>query len=392
MHIKQKAEDFCVEEITSAEAAQAGDFALYRLEKCGWTTHDAIDIVRKRWKLEVRRMSYGGLKDRHAKTVQYLTILRGPQRKLTHPNLQLTYLGQVSEPYTSAHIQANRFAVVIRAMSMDQIDFAQTALEEVRSVGVPNYYDDQRFGSVIGGGEFVAKQIVLGEYEAALKTALTAPYAFERAALKKEKSTLRQHWGDWPTCIKQLPRGAVRTLIGHLVEHPKDFRGALERLKPEMRSLYLSAYQSHLWNHMLADWLYDHVTGRDLTPIALRLGELPMPRRLKADVRAELSTLQLPLHSGRIQLEDNDPRKLYFNRVLKDEGLTQEQFKLKGMHDLFFSKGERAAWCMPVNLEARDTRDDEHPGKQKLTLGFELPRGCYATLVVKRITRVEDAE
>ena len=175
MHIKQKAEDFRVEEVTKANCAQGGDFALYRLEKTGWTTHDAIDIIRKRWKLEVRRVSYGGLKDRHAETIQYLTIFHGPQRKLTHPNLQLTYLGLTNEAYTSAHIEANRFDVTIRAMTDAQIDFALHALEEVRTVGVPNYYDDQRFGSVVGGGEFVAKQIVLGEHEAALQNALTAP-------------------------------------------------------------------------------------------------------------------------------------------------------------------------------------------------------------------------
>ena len=32
------------------------------------------------------------------------------------------------------------------------------------------------------------------------------------------------------------------------------------------------------------------------------------------------------------------------------------------------------------------------PKKQKLTLRFDLPRGSYATLVVKRITRVEETD
>src|SRR5471030_2740594 len=114
MHIKQKSADFKVEELTSLTAGTAGDFALYRLDKCGWTTPDALQIIRKRWKIEVRRVSIGGLKDRHAETVQYLTIYRGPQRKLTHPNLQLTYLGQVAEAYSSEQIDANRFAVTIR--------------------------------------------------------------------------------------------------------------------------------------------------------------------------------------------------------------------------------------------------------------------------------------
>src|ERR1019366_3516921 len=115
--------------------------------------------------------------------------------KLTHPNLQLTYLGQVPEAYSSEHIDANRFAITIRAMTDEQIGAALRSLEEVREVGVPNYYDDQRFGSVAHSGTFLAQQIILGEYEAALQSALSAPYAFQRAAQKKEKAMLRQHWG-----------------------------------------------------------------------------------------------------------------------------------------------------------------------------------------------------
>src|ERR1051325_1828205 len=255
MHIKQKPEDFRVEEITNRQPGSEGDFALYRLKKRGWTTPDAPNIIRRRWKIERQRISCGGLKDRHAEKIQYLNIFHGPERKLTHANLLLTYLGRVTDAYVSEHIEANRFALTVRAMTEAQIDAALHALEEVRDAGGPNYYDDQRFGSVVGGGEFFARQVIAEEYEAALRNALTAPYAFERAALKKEKSILRHHSRDWPTCAKLLPRRDARPIAAFLATRPHDFRAALERLKPDVRTLYLSAYQSHLWNHMLADWL-----------------------------------------------------------------------------------------------------------------------------------------
>src|SRR5262249_6359958 len=155
--------------------------------------------------IEPRRISVGGLKDRHADTIQYLTIYHGPQRKLTHANLHLTYLGQIGTAYESQNIDANRFALTVRAMTSEHVGAALRALEEVRSCGVPNYYADQRFGSVAHGGEFVAKQIILGEYETALQNALTAPYAFERSTQKKEKAALRRHWGDWRLCRQMLP-------------------------------------------------------------------------------------------------------------------------------------------------------------------------------------------
>ena len=389
MHIKQRSDDFRVEEITNQEPGTVGDFALYRLEKRGWTTLDALSIIRKRWKIDARRVSFGGLKDRHAETIQYFTIYRGPERKLTHTNMQVSYLGKLATAYESHHIEANRFAVTIRAMTNEQITAAFRALEEVRTVGVPNYYDDQRFGSVDAGGAFFAYQLLIGEYEAALHLALTAPYAFERAAHKKEKAILRRHWGDWRLCRQMLARNRI---VDYLFANPGDFRGALERLPPDMRTLYLSAYQSHLWNRMLADWLRDHVAAKNLTMIALRLGELPMPRRVDPALADKLRVLALPLHSARTHLDDDDPRKPYYEGTLKEEEITQEQFKLKGFRALFFSKGERAAWCFPNDLDARDAPDEEHPRKQKLTLRFDLPRGSYATLVVKRITRIEETD
>ncbi len=386
MHIKQKPDDFKVTEITRWTGGPSGDFAFYRLEKRGWTTPDALAIVRERWKIEPRRVSVGGLKDRHAETTQFLTIYRGPQRKLTHTNLHVTYLGQVSEAYASEHIEANRFSVTVRAMTDEQIALALRTVEEVREVGVPNYYDDQRFGSLGQEKAFVAYQLLIGEYEAALHLALTAPYAFERAGQKKEKAILRQHWGDWRICRQMLPRNRI---VAYLFANPSDFQGALERLPPELRTLYLSAYQSHLWNRMLADWVGDKFPKRDLVPVTLRLGEVPMPRRLAAEAREAVSELALPLHSARNHIDPADPRKVYFDRILAEEELTLEQFKLKGFRALFFSKGDRPAWCFPRDLEAWASKDEEHHRKQKLTLRFDLPRGSYATLVVKRVTRVD---
>src|SRR5439155_26432407 len=163
------------------------------------------------------------------------------------------------------------------------------ALQEVRADGVPNYFDDQRFGSVQEGGEFVARALVRGDHEEALRLALAAPYAHDRAAAKKEKATLRACWGDWAVCKERLPRGHARSLVDYLLHHPDDFRGALERLHPELRGLYLSAYQSHLWNRMLARWLRQHVPPEQLLPVRLRLGDVPMPRGLDEARRTELA-------------------------------------------------------------------------------------------------------
>ena len=388
MIIKQTPEDFQVEELTEVQPSE-GPFALYRLDKTGWTTADALNAVRRRWKLDHRRLSYGGLKDRHAQTSQHFTVLRGPERRLTHQGFTVTYLGRLPHPFSSEHIQANRFHLVVRAVSAeDQETFLRT-FDEVRSFGVPNYFDDQRFGSVTGDAPFLAKAIILGQYEEALRLALAAYYPHDRRPQKKEKALLRSHWGDWPRCKEELPRGHARSLVDYLVTHPQDFKGAIARLRPELRGLYLSAYQSHLWNRMLAGWLRAHLAPDQLALVPLKLGPVPMHGALDETTFAQLRALVLPLHSPRAVFEGDDPRRPFFEQVLREENLTLDQFKLKGLPEMFFSRGERSALCLPGRLEQETEPDEAHPGLTKIRLHFDLPRGSYATLLVKRLTTPE---
>jgi tRNA pseudouridine13 synthase len=384
MKVKQTPDDFHVEELTDLQPHPTGPFSFYRLEKRGWTTPDALQAIRRRWQIDLGRMSSGGLKDRHAHTIQYLTIRRGPERNLSHQGINLGYLGKVEEPYISRHIRANRFRVVVRSLDDATLGRGEQALGEVQRDGVPNYFDDQRFGSV-SGGEFVARALVLGDFEKALHLALAAPYEHDRAAQKQEKAILNAHWGDWATCKQQLPRGHARSLVDYLGHHSGDFRGAVARLRPELRGLYLSAYQSHLWNRMLAGWLRTHLRPEQLVPITLRLGEVPMHRQLTDEQRATLSRLALPLPTARGPVAD-DERTALMQAVLAEEGLVREQLKLKGLREMFFSRGDRAALCVPSELRYEAGEDELNRGRRKLQLTFTLPRGSYATLIVKRIS------
>jgi tRNA pseudouridine13 synthase len=386
MKLKQQPEDFQVEERTDVQPSERGDFALYRLEKSNWTTPDALGVIRRRWQAQPNRLSYGGLKDRHARTSQHLTIFRGPARNLNQQGIRVTYLGQTQAPFTAQDIRGNRFRITVRDLTADRVRQASAVLEEVRRQGVPNYFDDQRFGSVTEGGEFIARLMVLGRYEEALKLALTAPYEFDRAAQKQEKATLLRHWGDWQPCKDALPRGHSRSLVDYLRQHPGNFKGALERLRPELRGLSLSAYQSYLWNRTLALFLRRLARPEQLLPVRLRLGEMPFHRRLDGEQFRRLGETMLPLASARLKLEPDDQRGELVAAVLREEGLELAQMKLKGFREMFFSKGERPALCLPRELEGTSAADELRPGRLKLQLSFELGRGSYATLIVKRLT------
>jgi tRNA pseudouridine13 synthase len=73
-------------------------------------------------------------------------------------------------------------------------------------------------------------------------------------------------------------------------------------------------------------------------------------------------------------------------RVLASEGLAWSDLKLRGLRKPFFARGERPALVIPDTIDAAVEDDKRHDGKQAVRLGFTLPRGSYATLVVKRLT------
>jgi tRNA pseudouridine13 synthase len=386
MKLKQRPDDFRVEEITSAVPSTEGSFGFYRLTKQGWTTPDAIAVVRKRWNIDLKRISFGGLKDRHAHTIQYFTIHNGPAKSFDQETLRVEYLGRVAEAYTSDHIAANGFTITLRDLSPASLAHAQEALPEVADVGVANYFDDQRFGSVGDGRSFVAKEMVLGNFEQALRLAMAVPYEHDRNEAKREKAILSEHWGDWKKCGAELPRSHDRNVLDHLVHNPTDFRGACERLRPELQGLYLAAWQSHLWNRMLSRWLSDRLPKDQLIPIGLKTGEVVMPRAIPEHVRAEWDILSIPLPSARLKLDPAAPWAKEVAAVMEEEGIPLEKMLIKDMRKPFFSKGDRIA-KVPVGKPSWSAReDDHHPGQQKLELRFDLPRGCYATMVVKRLT------
>ncbi len=386
MKVKQRPEDFQVEELTDVAPGEHGAFAFYRLQKRGWSTPDALAALRRRWRIEPRRLGYGGLKDRHALTVQYLTVFHGPRRNLRHQGIAVDYLGQVARPYLPSDIRANRFLVTVRHLTADGVQRALRGLEEVRRDGVPNYFDDQRFGSVELGQEFIARLLVLGRFEEALRQALAAPYEYDPAPQKAEKALLRTHWGDWPLLKDRLPRGHARSLVDYLLHHPDDYRGAVARLRPELRGLYLSAYQSHLWNRMLTRWIEAHCRPEQILAVPIKLGAVPMWRHLDEEQQRELAGLMLPLPSARLHLDAADPRAVLVQSVLAEEGLELRQLQVKGVRELFFSKGERPAQCLPTDVDAASAADELNAGRERLTLGFALPRGSYATLIIKRVT------
>jgi tRNA pseudouridine13 synthase len=385
MKLKCQPDDFRVEELTDAQPGASGRHTFYRLTKRDQGTIEAVAEICRRWNLAPRQVSYAGLKDRHAATIQYLTIADGPSRGIRAPRIELEPLGRLTQAYSSRQLLGNRFELVLRSLDTVEMERARAEIDDIPRVGLPNYFDDQRFGSVGRGGEFVAEAWLRGDHERALKLAMAEPNQADRAAAKAEKAILRDHWGDWIEAKRLLPRSSARSIVTYLVDHPVDFRGAFARLRRELRMLYFSAFQSHLWNLLLAGWLAHHAEPSELVPVDLKVGTFPFPRRMHPDRVAALKRTSLPLPSARTP-QPQGPLGEVVRQVLAPCRLEWKDLRIKHLKDVFLSKGSRPCLFFPEQLRVEPRADELHPGRLALLLAFELPKGSYATILVKRIT------
>jgi tRNA pseudouridine13 synthase len=385
MKLKRQPEDFQVEELPCVVTAPHGRFTYYRLTKRGLGTLEAIEAIRRRWNIPGRQVSYGGLKDRHAVTIQYLTILNGPDVSLHQASLDLEPLGKLERPYGPQDFTGNRFEIVLRDMTPEAAARAAAQLEAMARDGLPNYFDDQRFGSVGFSGEFIAHAWLKGDHERALRLALAEPNPFDRSQVKALKAVVREHWGDWPAAKAALERSSERSIVTYLVDHPTDYKGAFARLRREMRSLYFAAFQSHLWNLILAGWIERNTRAEQRAPVELKLGPLPFPVGLDEGQRDAIAAVPLPLPSSRNR-PDGGPASEITADVLAAFGLTWPDMRVKHLKDVFFSKGSRAPLLVPENVRTEVVDDELHRKKKAIRLAFELPKGSYATILVKRIT------
>ena len=386
MKLKRQPDDFRVEDLPIVDGGNRGPFVLYRLSKRGLGTLEAVEAICRRWNIAGRRLSYGGLKDRHAVTVQYLTIFEGPERSLRESSFELEPVGRLDRAYGPALFRGNRFSVVIRDLQPLALTKARNAVEQLPRDGLPNYFDDQRFGSVGFSGGFIAKAWLLGDHEEAFRLAVCEPNPSDRPDTKREKAILAECWGRWADAKAKLDRSHARSLVTYLVDHPTDFRGAFARVRRELRSIYFSAYQSFLWNRILGRLIERATRDDQRVAFDFKVATLPIQRNLDPDQAQRLKACMVPLPASRTPLQSEGPEREAALEVVAEEGLAWENIRVKHLKDVFFSKGNRPALFFAEKLKAEAGDDELQPGRKKLTLEFDLPKGAYATLVVKRVT------
>ncbi|ABC83409.1 tRNA pseudouridine(13) synthase TruD [Anaeromyxobacter dehalogenans] len=325
--LRRAPEDFRVDEVPAYLPSGAGPHLYLRVEKRGRTTRDALRELARALGVPERDAGAAGLKDKDAVTTQWLSF---PVARDPDP-AALAAPGlrvlEVSRHQNKLRTGHVRANRFTLAVRGGDLARARDCAAALAARGLPNFFGPQRFGAA-GRNAAVGRALVTGE------------------------------------------------------RSPEAGRAARDRF---LRRLSLSAYQSLLFNRWLAERMAD---GRFAAALA---GDV-----MKKLDTGGLFTCEDPATDGpRVERFEISPAGPMFGhalrlaggeagareaRLLEAEGIALADFVRGGGE----AEGTRRAARLRIDVALEPLEDGYRAA-------FELPRGAYATVVMRELTKA-DAE
>lgn len=249
--IKQYNEDFIVTEIPLYECTHDGEHIFLEIEK-NIATFDIIQKIASQLTISKKTIGYAGIKDKNAITRQYVSVPYSQKDNIKNINIQgLSILStqRHKNKLHIGHLKGNAFKILIRECT-PLLDNVNKILSILSQRGVPNYFGQQRFGYNNSTG-VLGKYLLQEEYEKFIET------IFMRSSKDTpliEETKLLIHNKQYGEALKIIPRGFAveKNILKHLSKG-KSFEYAINRIDKKMKNFYICAYQSNLFNSLLAD-------------------------------------------------------------------------------------------------------------------------------------------
>jgi tRNA pseudouridine13 synthase len=383
--IRARLEDFVVEEMPLYEPAGEGEHVHFLLEKHGISTFEALLWLSKAVQVSEHRIGYAGLKDAKAVTRQWMSVHRvAPARLLSidHPRIRVLAAARHPSRLRIGHLRGNRFTIRIRGARVAHVGAAREALGRLVASGVPNAYGVQRFG-VKQDGHLVGRAIVHGDFEEFLRHLCGRPDPREgdprvRAAREAYDT------GDVRAALDRFPmKHRIQKKALSVLLRTGDPKAVYEALGKRPRRIYVSAYQSWLFNRVLdrrlaegtldrllaGDLAWQHASGA-LYDVTDPEAEAERARRFEAS-----PTGPLPGYEGR---RPSGGARALEDEVLAGERLDDERFRAPAVR----TRGARRPLRVPLG-EGSVTPE----GPEDVVVRFVLPPGAFATVVLRELMK-----
>jgi tRNA pseudouridine13 synthase len=433
--LRESPADFRVREIEAVEAESVdADPAAYphlvlRATLRRWDTNHFVGALSDRLGISRERVSWAGTKDKHAITTQLFSVDGVDPDDLPElSDVDLTVVGRTGRPVLFGDLAGNAFEIVVR--DPDRPALVDDVTDDLRrfggydsdpaeassdgegagsTVAVPNLFGQQRFGSRRPVTHEVGLAIARGDWERAVMTYVGNPHEREPDDTQAARA-VAEETRDWPAALDAFPGhlGFERAMLHRLDERTdggdreagaEDYRAALEAVPGNLQRLFVNATQSSLFNRIVSSRLerglpfHRPVEGdvvcfadRD-APTAVALPDADRTQRVTADRVASVERhcergrafVTAPLVGTETTLGEGEVGEME-RAVLEEVGVEPADFDRPGE---FNSTGTRRA------IQVRTALTVE---RDPLTVAFALPRGSYATVVLREYLKADPGD
>jgi tRNA pseudouridine13 synthase len=387
--IKETNEEFQVSEIIdytflkppyfSSVQNNEHKFPLYLLEKHNIDSNHAVIEIKKQSGLKLRIM---GIKDAKAETSQYASCeqTKNLPRDIITPKTKLTLLGFLRTPLSKSALIGNSFKIKINQTSDNDI---HPFLLELNKIA--NFYGLQRFGSERMVTHLVGKALLERNYNKAIEYLLSYTSKYDSKFSKEIREKSRDP-KNYQKLIKILPKGMdLERLMLYTLVKGKDSIAVIRSIPINIRRLFVQAYQSYIFNKCLSSAL---LCNEDIQKC--KDGDLCFEIE-KPLVFGKIRRFREGIDSNndvtpaiRLVGYNYQPGKNRFDhitkRILTDENISPTAFYLKDLQELSLQMGFRqTSLCC---------NEFSHFGM--LELSFKLPKGSYATTLLRELIKPID--
>ena len=392
--IKQRVEDFFVQELPLYEPSGTGEHVYCEIEKAGVTTFEAVNRVAAALGVSTRDVGYAGLKDARAVTRQVFSVWGTSEQAvmdLRLPGITVRWAARHGNKLRLGHLAANRFAIKIRDVNPTDVVKLKEPLDVIRRRGMPNYFGEQRFGrrgdndrlgaALVRDDNVGVLSLLLGRPDPAVDDPETvkARAAFDR----RENEEAMRHW----------PRrsGMERRVLARLMKTGRP-SAAVRAIDEKLRRLWVSALQSRVFNDVVgrrvaADTL-DRVLDGDLAWKHDSGGVFRVEDGQAAAEQPRCEAFEIspsgPLIGYRMTMPGGEALRVE-QEAFAALGLEPGHFRA---HAIGKVKGARR----PLRVRPEDVDlsggVDDHGGY--IAVAFTLPAGSFATVLLGELMKTKD--
>ncbi len=390
--IRQRPEDFFVDEIPAYEPCGIGEHLYLHIEKREVATLDAVARIARHFRLQRNAVGYAGMKDKHAVTRQWVSVYTrddSPLQTLNIVGITVLNASRHGNKLRLGHLRGNRFRIRIRGVDETATTPAQAVVDRLAGSGVPNFFGPQRFGR-LGRNHLIGRACVLQEWTAACALLLGGAGEIEgedrEARTAHDEGRLEEAAKLWPGSWGPERHVARRLAAGDGPER------AFLSLHPAQRQFYISAFQSAVFNAVTAQRLADDRLD-SLSP-----GDVAARHDNGAMFRVE-NEADDTLHT-RLQALEISPTGPLWGHAMLRAGAGVDDAEVAALHEAgvepeAFSmppldvRGARRALRVPLREAVVEPGADEHG--TYLEVRFALPAGAFATTALREIMKPEDS-